>query len=118
MPQVLAFTADLIFASRITGAARALGLSAASAASPDAAAQAMCDQDLRLVVVDMSAPLESACAALRSAAAHPAGPRTVAYYSHVETAQRDAARQAGAEHVMPRSQFVRELPNLVAAVAG
>ena len=37
-------------------------------------------------------------------------PRVVAYGSHVDTATLKAARAAGCDVVMPRSQFVEELP--------
>ncbi len=37
-------------------------------------------------------------------------PRVVAYGSHVDTATLRAAREAGCDLVLPRSQFVEELP--------
>jgi hypothetical protein len=37
----------------------------------------------------------------------------VGFYSHVDTATRDAALAAGVETVLPRSAFVARLPELL-----
>jgi len=37
-------------------------------------------------------------------------PRIIAYGSHVDVATLKRAREAGCDRVMPRSQFVEELP--------
>ena len=41
--------------------------------------------------------------------------RVIAYGSHVEAATLRAAREAGCDRVLPRSQFVEELPREIAA---
>lgn len=101
---------DLIFFSRVSGAARAAGLAVRmvrSAADLLAAARAAAP---RGVIVDVHNPgldLPALLAGLKDAC--PTMPRVIAYGSHVEAAVLRAARQAGCDRVMPRSQFVEEL---------
>jgi hypothetical protein len=45
-------------------------------------------------------------------------PRVVAYGSHVDAAGLRAARAAGCDIVLPRSQFVEELPGKLKEWAG
>src|SRR5205085_9994381 len=62
------------------------------------------------VIVDLSNPglaIGELTAGLREL---PVRPRVVAYGSHVDTATLRAAREAGCDVVLPRSQFVEELP--------
>jgi hypothetical protein len=60
-------------------------------------------------VVDLSRP-----GAVDALGAVPAGVRTIAYGSHVDTAVLDAARAAGCDEVLPRSAFFSHLPTLLA----
>jgi CheY-like chemotaxis protein len=106
---------DLIFFSRVSGAARAVGLSvrmvrtgadllAAARSSPPAG-----------VILDVHNPgldLPALLAALKETC--PVMPRVTAYGSHVEAAVLRAARHAGCDRVLPRSQFVEELAGKIA----
>ena len=100
---------DLIFTSRITGTAKALGL-VVSAARDVPGLLRMARQspptcvllDLQFLGLDLVALL----AELRAL-----GPmRVVGYGSHVDAATLHAARVAGCDPVLPRSKFVEELP--------
>jgi len=101
---------DLIFFSRVAATARAAGLEVRQARST-AALLALTDMkppggviiDLHAEVLD----LPELIARLRIDC--PVMPRTVAFGSHVEAEVLRAARQAGCDRVMPRSQFVKEL---------
>lgn len=118
MPQLLALVDDLMFLSRIREAARgsvlevravrdASGLAAASLGEP------------RLVLVDADSdrlPWRATLAALRAEPAFAAVP-VVAFSSHARPDRAEAARAAGASLVLARSQFVKELPGLVARAA-
>lgn len=101
---------DLIFFSRVSGAARAAGLTVRmvrSAADLLAAARTAAPGG---VIVDVHNPgldLPALLAGLKDAC--PAAPRVTAYGSHVEAAVLRAARQAGCDQVLPRSVFVKEL---------
>lgn len=103
---IVALVADLMFASRIRGAAPA-----AKTVQRGDALEAAIGPATRLILVDLHAPgaLE-AIQALRDAGS---AATIVAFGSHVETDALQAARAAGADRVMARSAFVRDLPALV-----
>lgn len=106
---------DLMFASRISSAAKALGVEIAFARSPEAIVEAVRTKAPRLVILDLNSmkvrPLE-AVAALRADPALASVP-TVGFVSHVQTDLIDQARQAGVGQVMARSAFVMQLPQLL-----
>ena len=105
---------DLMFTSRITGTARDLGFSIQAARSSDTLLQRAAERPPACVIVDLSNPglaIEELVARLREQAVPP---RIVAYGSHVDTATLKAARAAGCDRVMPRSQFIEELPRALA----
>ena len=110
VPQGFMLCDDLIFFSRVSGAARAAGLSVRmvrSAAELVAAARAAPPGG---VIVDVHNPgldLPALLAELKEAC--PVMPRVTAYGSHVEAAVLRAAREAGCDRVLPRSAFVEEL---------
>lgn len=106
---------DLIFFSRISGAARAVGLSVRQAKT--AADLLACARQVAPggVIIDLQNPgldLPGLLAELRAVC--PAMPRVTAYGSHVEADVLRAARQAGCDRVMPRSQFAEELEGAIA----
>jgi CheY-like chemotaxis protein len=106
---------DLMFASRISSAAKALGVDIAFARSPDAIVEAVRTKAPRLVILDLNSvkvrPLE-AVAALKSDPSLAAVP-TVGFVSHVQTDLIAEARKAGVDQVMARSAFVNQLPQLL-----
>lgn len=106
---------DLMFASRISSAAKALGVEIAFARSPEAIVEAVRTRAPRLVILDLNSvkvrPLD-ALAALEADAALAAVP-TVGFVSHVQTELIAAARQAGVDRVLARSAFLTQLPQLL-----
>ncbi len=102
---------DLIFTSRITGTARALGLTMATANSLDILRVRVRAQAPACVIIDLHHPgldvaellafLHETCSPM---------PRVVGYGSHVDAARLKAAREAGCDLVLPRSAFVEQLP--------
>lgn len=106
---------DLMFASRIASAAKALGVEIAFARSPEAIVEAVRTKAPRLVIFDLNSvkvrPLE-AVAALKADSTLAAVP-TVGFVSHVQTDLIAQARQAGVGQVMARSAFVTQLPQLL-----
>jgi CheY-like chemotaxis protein len=105
---------DLIFTSKVTGTARALGRRVLVAGDVALAATMIEQWSPRVVFVDLSAGDLVQPAALL-AFQRQAGPATpfVAFGSHVETAALAAARAAGCDPVLPRSRFSAELPELI-----
>ena len=110
---------DMIFTSRITGTAQALGLVVRPARSIDELKALLQQQMPRCVIVDLSnsgLEIDNLIAHLRENCS--SMPRVVGYGSHVDTATLKNARKAGCDPVLPRSQFVEELPKQLAAWAG
>jgi CheY-like chemotaxis protein len=101
---------DLIFFSRVAGAARAGGFTVRmvkladellAQAKQHLPAAIILDLNLpELDLTDMLEKLRAACTAM---------PCLVAYGSHVEAEVLRSARKAGCDLVMPRSQFVANL---------
>ncbi len=114
-PQGLVLCDDLIFFSRISGAARASGLVVRQTKTPTDAVALARQASPAGVIVDLQNPgldLPAFLAELKAAC--PVMPQVVAYGSHVDAAALKAARQAGCDRVMPRSQFAKELEGAIA----
>jgi CheY-like chemotaxis protein len=101
---------DLIFASRITGEARALGLTVRPTRSIEQLLELARQETPSGILLDLAFPgldLPELFRRLGETCACP--PRVVAYGSHVDTDRLRAAREAGCAPVLPRSKFVEEL---------
>jgi CheY-like chemotaxis protein len=111
MPSALLLCDDLMFTSRITGEARALGLTVKPARSAEQLFTLAGEEPPSCVLLDLAFPgLDLSEMFRRLAEACPSPPRVVAYGSHVDTERLQAARAAGCDPVLPRSKFVTELP--------
>ncbi len=101
---------DLIFASRITGAARALCLEVLQARSPELLVKMAQHRPPTGVLIDLAHPALDLHVFLEALAATcPVMPRVTAYGSHVDVESLRAARAAGCDPVLPRSKFVEDL---------
>jgi len=102
---------DMIFTSRITGTAQALGLSVKPARSLEALKTLIQQQSPACIIVDLGYPGLSITDFMAGLAHHGSPlPRVIAYGSHVDTATLRAALEAGCHAVLPRSKFVEDLP--------
>src|SRR5262249_2556601 len=104
--------------SRITGTGARTNVAVPVVKSPVALLSLARQRAPNCVILDLQNPgldIAECVAALK--ALSPA-PRVVAYGSHVDAATLKAARAAGCDIVMPRSQFVEELPTQLANWAG
>ncbi len=112
---ILIAVPDLIFRAKISETAKQVGRKTVAAATPDAVLERAIANDPALIIVDLGderiAPLET----IRRIKAEPAlaGARLLGYFSHIFIEQRDAAREAGCDLVMPRSAFVAKLAGLL-----
>jgi CheY-like chemotaxis protein len=110
-PPGLLLSDDLIFASRVAGAARACGLEVRHARTVGQLVGLAGRLGPRRVLVDLAFPgLALAELFRRLGEACPAAPRVLAYGAHVDPAGLRAARAAGCDPVLPRSKFVEDLP--------
>jgi CheY-like chemotaxis protein len=108
---VLLLSDDLIFTSRVTGTGRDLGLAVQSARSEAALRDLFVQKKPACLILDLSNPgLEIANLMDWLKQTGELRPRVVAYGSHVDTATLKAARAAGCDDVLTRSQFVEDLP--------
>lgn len=111
---IVAAVADLIFGARIRSAAERAGVALTFARSLSELSGLA--RGRRLVLLDLDARWLDAPAAIRALREEPrtAAVRIVAFVSHVRVDAIEAAREAGADRVLARSAFVRELPALLA----
>jgi hypothetical protein len=118
-PAGLLLSRDLFFTSKVTGTARELGHQVMVAGNVALASAMIADWHPKVVFVDLSAGELVSTPAL-IAFQKLAGPETpfVAFGSHVDTASLDAAKDAGCNPVMPRSQFSSQLPDLIRRYLG
>jgi DNA-binding NarL/FixJ family response regulator len=120
MARILVLVNDLLLGSKIREAVIASGHEAvfcSSAAALDAAVKT--GAPAAAVLADLSPrgedPIPAICELKRgSLAAVP----VVGYFSHVDTATRQRAQEAGIDQVLPRSAFFGDLPALIERVAG
>jgi CheY-like chemotaxis protein len=107
---------DLIFTSRVVGTARDLGRTIRAARSAAELEAFAVQEPPACVIVDLANPgLVIGDLVCRLRGACPRMPRVVAYGPHVEAAALRAAREAGCDPVLPRSQFVEQLPHALPA---
>jgi CheY-like chemotaxis protein len=119
MPLGLLLCDDLIFTSKVTGTARALGLEVKAARDAPALLALARQTSPSCVLIDLhNAGLDLPVLLAELKAICPSPPRVVAYGSHVEAATLHAARLAGCDPVLPRSRFVEELPEALPAWLG
>ncbi|MGH7480755.1 MAG: response regulator [Longimicrobiales bacterium] len=112
---VLAVAADLMFASRIRGAAATAGAAVAFARTrQDALGRARAAHP-RLILLDLDAVGVDPPELIRALKTDPGTGAVpiVAFGAHVRGEALRAAREAGADRVLARSRFVQELPALL-----
>ena len=108
---VIAVVPDLYFATRIAATAKAAGV-ALELVPPQRAVARLATADVSLVLLELgSRDALGLIAELKHA--QPAIP-IVGFGAHGEAALLRDARSAGADAVLPRSQFVGKLPGLLA----
>jgi hypothetical protein len=101
---------DLLFGSNVEGGLRAAGHDVTRYTAVDDARAGSADADV--LVVDLTADVAD-----RVGLGGVSGPRTLAFYSHVEQDTRTAAEEAGFDLVVPRSRMAREMGALVDRLA-
>ena len=116
---ILALVDDLIFASRIGVEVENGGGTLRRVGTTKALLEAIHNERPSLIIVDLDGMGFDGVAALEEMRKHAYadGIRRVAYGAHVDAPRLEAAQDAGAES-MPRSGFVRLLPEIVRAAMG
>jgi len=106
--KVIALVTDLIFASRIAGAAKAAGTQMQFLRKPEQ----LTETEGELLLADLN--LEGAAGAAAQWQQKELR-RVVGFVSHMDSATIAAARDAGLQEIMARSRFIQVLPELLRA---
>jgi hypothetical protein len=105
-PQIAALCRDLMFSSKITSAARAMGVPLKTINQPSA----LGNWPGRRLLVDLN--LEGAIDAARAWRDATRG-EVIGFVSHTDAATIEQARSAGLDRVMARGQFAQSLSGLL-----
>lgn len=109
----LLVTHDLIFSTKVTGTASAVGCRVSVTDDVDRAAELCLRESPRCILLDLSLPglkIEDVVQRLRAASDDAP---VIAYGSHVDRQRLVDAFAAGCCEVLPRSKFSGTLPNLL-----
>jgi DNA-binding NarL/FixJ family response regulator len=112
MGRVLALVDDLFFRQKIVETARLTDVEVACFATPQDLVDEARAHAPALILVDLSStqnPME----AIETLGAGNSAP-IIGFVSHVQVDLAESARRAGCTEVMPRSQFSKELPAILA----
>ena len=113
-PAGLLLSRDMIFTSKITGTAQALGCRMVVAGNVVLTKAILASWAPVVVFVDLAAgDLVASTTLLQYREVAPPGTPFVAFGSHVDTEALADAKAAGCDPVMPRSRFTVELPDLI-----
>jgi DNA-binding NarL/FixJ family response regulator len=112
---ILAAVDDLMFASKITAAARQLGVEVVLARSSDELLRLARTLRPRLVIFDLNGKRTQPLATISAMKldADLAEIRTIGFVSHVQADLIESARQAGVDEVMARSAFSAKLGEIL-----
>jgi CheY-like chemotaxis protein len=112
---ILAVVDDLMFSSKIRTAGRQLGLTVAFARSSNAALEQIRAARPALVILDLDNPRTDPVGILESMKADASLQTipTIGFVSHVKVDLIQAAKDAGATEILPRSQFTAQLPEIL-----
>jgi chemosensory pili system protein ChpA (sensor histidine kinase/response regulator) len=112
---VLVVVDDLMFRSKISTAAKAVGATIAAATSAEAAIARAREVNPRLILLDLDSSRTQPFEVLRQLAGDPAlaSIPTLGFVSHVHTEAIRQARALGIGEVMARSAFSASLPDIL-----
>jgi DNA-binding NarL/FixJ family response regulator len=114
MATVLALVDDLFFAAKMLETAKHAGVTLKTASTADALLALASETAPGLVIVDLNARA-GGVEAIEKLRAAGASPPVIAFLSHVQVELAERARAAGCAQVLPRSQFTRDLAQLLQA---
>ena len=108
---IIALVADLIFESKIAATAKQIGASVLIERRPEAVLQLL--SGARGLIVDMSVSAGRALQLVRDSKAARPELRVLAFLAHVEVELAKQTREAGADEVLPRSEFTARLAEIL-----
>lgn len=108
----LLLTRDLMFTSKVTGTAAALGLRFETLGSVDLLRPRIAESQPQAVFVDLGC-LDFVPSTIIESLPSERRPVIIGFGSHVDVERLESARQAGFDVVLPRSKFSASLPELL-----
>lgn len=116
---VIALVDDLFFAAKIKETARQVGVPLDTVSREDVLRKAVAAGTVSGVIVDLNCGSLDAVQVIRSLKSEPPGdlPPLVGFLQHVQTDLFRRAEEAGLDRIMPRSEFVKELPQLLRSLS-
>ena len=115
MAGVAALVSDLIFSSKIVATAKAAGVEFKIVRST-AALEGVWGMEPAVLLVDLEVAGDDPILAIKWVKMWDKPVQIVAFGSHVQVDRLQAAKEAGADMVLARSAFVKQLPELIAAI--
>jgi DNA-binding NarL/FixJ family response regulator len=114
---IIAAVDDLLFSSKIRTVARQVGAELAFARTTDEILQKLQTERPSLLLVDLNSANADPIATIRAIRSDDqlSGLRILGFASHVHVDIIRAARDAGADEVLPRSAFAARLPEILAS---
>lgn len=111
--KIVAAIHDLMFSSKVNAAAKGMPISWLPRGS--AVAEHVAKEKPDVLLIDLGAPALRAVEAIRAIKAAPEtrGVVVIGYIGHEQVDVIEAAKAAGAEHVMSKGEFARRLPELL-----
>jgi DNA-binding NarL/FixJ family response regulator len=109
----LALIRDLFFRVKIDAVAAAVGAQVEYASSLDAAASRCADLHPSIIFTDLSDPAFPALDTMRQIRTAAPGARVIGFASHVDLKALKAARDAGYDLTLSRSEFTARLSDLI-----
>ena len=111
--KALGLVRDLFFRAKIDAVAAAVGVEVEYASSFDSVASRCADLKPSLIFTDLSDAAFPALNTLKQIRAVVPGARVIGFASHVDLKALKAAREAGYELTLSRSEFTAQLPVLL-----
>lgn len=111
---LVALIDDMLFESKIRGAAGAGGWDVHCTSDAVRLAADARAHDAKLVLIDLNIVGADPIEAIAGIRALDSPPRIIAFVSHVDRELAERGRSAGADEVLPRSRFSADLPQLLA----
>jgi CheY-like chemotaxis protein len=115
---ILAVLTDLFFRVKIEDAAKRSGLTAAFAATEDAALESVRNEAPLVVVVDLNCSSIDAIRLLGELKRARAALPVIGFISHVQAERKAEAQNAGYDAVLARSAFSTNLPQILHRYSG
>jgi CheY-like chemotaxis protein len=111
--KILAAIHDLMFSSKVNAAARGKAISWLPRGTP--VAEHVAKEKPDVLLIDLASPALNAVDAVRTIKSAPETREVVVigYVDHTREDLIEAARAAGADHVMSKGEFARRLPELL-----